>query len=278
MITFTSLGAHGRLGNQLFQYAFLVGVNQRYNLPICLPDLNVQIANNQTCMLNSFNLNYSNLNNYEITNIRREIELKNNGVFDVYNPQNIENIQPGTDFSGLYQSYRYWIDYKQEIKKQFTIKDKNILETASKFINNLQASHNKQIIAIHLRRGDVTGWYNYNEYKKYLKNVLTSIPDIRNYYFCIFSGGGTSLQDDINDINWLKDFYKELPAFEIIQTHNPIIDFALIQLCDKIILGYISTFAWWAAFLSEKEVFAPKIFSTTDETRINYYPSNFKTY
>jgi len=276
MITSTCIGTHGRLGNQFFQYAFLIGASLKHNLPICLPDLTVQIANNQPCLLQNFNLQYNSLNYNDIIHNRNEIELITDNIFNTFNPANIENVLPGTNFFGLYQSYRYWIDFKSEVKKQFTVKNSQITQQAKEFILNIRNTYNKKIIAIHLRRGDVTGWYNYSEYKKYLKNVLQQLKDAKDCYYCIFTGGAVSRQSDIDDIEWVKEFYKELPHFEIIQTFNPIIDFELIQHCDEIILGYISTFAWWAAFLSEKPVFAPTIFNCNENIRLNYYPPGFK--
>jgi hypothetical protein len=279
MITFTSLGSYGRLGNQLFQYAFLVGVSQKFKLPIHLPGLSKQVANNQPCLLNNFCLEYKQLDPSTILHTRREAELKSNGVFDTYNPTNTENVLPGTDFFGLYQSYRYWIDYKNIVKEQFKVKDQNIYSYCNEYITNLRNKYNKaNIIAIHLRRGDVTGWYNYDEYKKYLKDVLAQISNAKDNFYCIFSGGSTSSQGEKDDIEWVKNFYNELPHYEVVQTYNPIIDFILMQQCDKIILGYISTFAWWSAFLSEKEVYAPKLFNYNEDIRLNYYPEMFKLF
>jgi hypothetical protein len=278
MITFTELGNHGRLGNQLFQYAFLIGISKKYNLPICLPDLSTKVANNQLCLLNSYNLVYNCLDINYISNNRHEIELKSNGIFDTYNLQNIENVLPGTNFMGLYQSYRYWINYQDEVKKQFTIKDNKIVEQAKQVLNKLRTATNLPITAIHLRRGDVTGWYDYTEYKQYLKNVLKTFKDPKNNFYYIFTGGSSVLTGDQEDVKWVKDFYSELPHFEICQSYNPIMDFALMQECDQIILGYISTFAWWAAFLSGKTIYAPKIFNKGDDLRLNYYPDNFNLF
>lgn len=275
MITFTSLGSHGRLGNQFFQYAFLIGVSKKYNLQICLPDLNAKVSNNQTCLLNSFNIEYKPLNFNNIKYFCQEIELKSNSIFNTYNPQNIENIHSGTDFLGLYQSYKYWIDYKDEVKKQFTVKSIEILDTAKNKINELKKQYNKPIIAVHLRRGDVTQYIDYNEYKKYLSTVLKNIKDSKNCFYYIFTGGSADPIEDKKDIEWVKDFYKELPYFEVCQTGNPILDFALIQECDQIVLGYISTFAWWAAFLSEKPTYVPQHFNINSELRLNYYPETF---
>jgi len=278
MITLTALGTHGRLGNQLFQYAFLIGVSKKYNLPISLPSLHNKVANNQPCLLDNFSLEHIALNESSILQTRTEIELKTDKVFDTYNPQNIEDVKPGTNFFGLYQSYRYWQDYSTDVKRQFALKDKHVIEQAKVYIEHKRKAYNKQLIAIHLRRGDVVQWYDYTEYKKYLKTVLETIPDSKDCHYCIFTGGGVSLQQDAGDTDYVNMFYKELPSYEVIQTHNPILDFALIQECDKIILGYMSTFAWWAAYLSGKEVYSPKIFSTTDLLRLNYYPDNYKLF
>ena len=278
MITFTELGNYGRLGNQLFQYAFLIGVSKKYNLPIHLPDLSIKIANSQQCLLNSFNLDYKQLDYSTIANNRHEIEIKQNGIFDTYNPQNIENIQPNTNFMGLYQSYKYWIDYQDEVKHQLTVKYSKITENAKHTIQNLRNLYNLPVTAIHLRRGDVTGWYDYTEYKLYLKEVLKTFKAPKDNFYYIFTGGSSNSIEDQNDVNWVKEFYKELPHFEVCQSYNPIVDFALIQECDQIILGYISTFAWWSAFLSGKPIYAPKLFNKGEDLRLNYYPDSFNLF
>jgi hypothetical protein len=277
MITFREIGNHGRLGNQLFQYAFLIGVSKKYGYPIQLPDLNTKVANNQRCLLDVYNLDYTPLDSTITLHRNNEIELKGNGVFDCYNPDNLSNINPNTDFFGLYQSYRYWIDYKDEVQKQFTLKDNSINEYAKKHLDELREIYGKPIIALHLRRGDVVTWYDYNGYKKYLKEVLKQIPNSKNNLYYIFAGGSASTDHsgDKEDITWLKKFYEDIPNIKISQTYNPIIDFALMQQCDQIVLGYISTFAWWAAFLSGKPVFAPKLFNKGEDLRLNYYPESF---
>jgi hypothetical protein len=278
MITLTALGTHGRLGNQLFQYAFLIGVSKKYKLPIHLPNLRSKVANNQPCMLESFCVEYAELNESSITQTRTEIELKTTDTFDTYNPQNIVNITPGTNFFGLYQSYRYWEEYKDEVKKQFKLKDNTFVDYAKNYIKHRREMHGKPVVALHLRRGDVTQWYDYTQYRRYLNTVLASMPESKNNHYCIFTGGGVSLQQDVGDVGFVNEFYRDLPSYEVIQTHNPLVDFALIQECDKIILGYMSTFAWWSAYLSGKEVYAPSVFSTVDLVRKNYYPESFKLF
>jgi len=57
MITFSSLGHHGRLGNQLFQLGLLMSINFKCNYDIVLPkDLFKRKHHGQACLLNYFKL------------------------------------------------------------------------------------------------------------------------------------------------------------------------------------------------------------------------------
>ena len=58
MITCTNLGQHGRLGNQLFQYALVKSVSIETGFPVQLPELSNKVWHGQRCLLPQLQIVY----------------------------------------------------------------------------------------------------------------------------------------------------------------------------------------------------------------------------
>jgi hypothetical protein len=106
--------------------------------------------------------------------------------------------------------------------------------------------HGKELIAIHIRRGDTLVQGN-------ISNVLPSSYfyecikrfDLSKSLFLIFS----------DDIPWCKENFLGKEFF-IIEETDPVISLRMMNYCDHYILSS-STFGWWGAWLTESK--APKI-------------------
>lgn len=243
---------NGRLGNNLFHYALYLHLKKNNFSPILLfgSDASYQKYFEKIC-----HFDYPILRKI-INKIYKFIPEKYifNQIDFQPNSEIVNAISDKIFLDGYFQStyfFHYSID---SIKKKIKIKQQYIDEFNTKY--GRLYSQNK-ILAIHCRLGDYVNWGNESLGGKdmtlpmsYFKNALNEITNLESYKIHIIS-------DDINAIKEKFKFLKNANYFN----ESEIIDFQLISNADKIIISN-STFAWWAAFLSNKvkTVLAPEFF------------------
>lgn len=143
------------------------------------------------------------------------------------------------------QNHEYFDDYRNEIKQMFNIEGK------------------ENCVAIHVRRG--ANPINPNEVKysdnkfyvnlmetDYYKNAMSLFPDDN---FLVFS----------DDIDWCKEqeIFKDCSFSE---DGSELSDLNLMASCKAVIIAN-SSFSWWAGYLSNGRVIAPKAWYSDGFTR-----------
>ena len=178
--------------------------------------------------------------------------------------------QISTNIHGYFQSEKYFKDIEYIIRREFEIADPAKDKYTTEYIQNIRNKYpNKQIVSLHIRRGDNVpsdGQVNIND------KVLGSIrPDKENFHpllsddyintsrkmfdncvFLVFS-------DTDKDIEWCKENIGG-DSLLFSEKHDDITDFSLMSKCDHNIIAN-SSFSWWAAWLNknpDKVVVAPK--------------------
>ena len=282
MITFTKLGEHGRLGNQLFQYAIIFVIGKKLTYDIKIPDYTKKTHHGQKSLLGCFNLSADFLNsNDKIEHVFLEPDNKNltylNEVFF---------IQDNTDFFGFFQNSLYYNEYKNDLIKEFKLKDVIIERNKKIFFNLKNKYRGYDIVSLHLRRGDTNldiygndGVYNkdskwglfFKEAKKEFKN--------KKVKFLLFTGGKRYDENPMSEYEWCrKNFIGDEYIF-LNDKRTTIDDFCLMQLCDHSILSPTSTFGWWVGFLNNdpnKKIIVPKKYLfLEEEPPPGFYPNNF---
>jgi hypothetical protein len=148
--------------------------------------------------------------------------------------------------SGYWQNEKYFLDIRDILLKEFTLK---IPVKSDEYINTIK---NSSSISLHVRRGD---YLLYNEFIgiNYYKNAVKFISQkIKNPTFFIFS----------DDIKWCKEnlSFIDNPIF-VENTADELEDLELMKNAKHNIIAN-SSFSWWAAWLNvnkDKIVIAPKI-------------------
>ena len=190
----------GGFGNQLFMIFNLISLSKEYNKEFqlyfdenyasqYLKDRNTIRKTAQEYELLK-NLSFKKISDDKL----KEFVLYNEPEYK-YNKINLEN---GVKYNinGYFQSYKYFWDNREEIKKHLYIDNNKINEIMYKL-----KKYNKEIIAIHVRLGDYVKLQDYHPVPpvEYYKKAL-SYYNLNNYQIILFS----------DDANAAKEYLKEL--------------------------------------------------------------------
>lgn len=259
--------ADGRLGNQIFQYAFLNTIAKKNDEQIIVSgfeelkevfEINDIINLNKKnrwlrvflhrickpifCFLSNKKIISSISVNHEhvMEKYRREMTTysKNKGFFTSFTFVKL----------GFFQSEAF---FDKKIVKQLIIKEK-YLNKANNFLKSIPSNQNK--IFIHIRRGD------YKNFPVYGKSTLLPISYykeqinwfLKNKEKCFF----VFLSDEPE---FVKKEFKHIDN-KLISSDNSVgVDLAIMTLCNNAILSP-SSFGWWGSYLMKNRdvVFAPK--------------------
>lgn len=260
----------GRLGNQLFQYAFIRSIRKRAE-----PVLVSGFEELEEVFEVEAITNVSEKNRFirglifriisPFLNLLSSARLISSISVDYDDPQGFENVLPRreaasfTERKGVVRFIRYikagFFQSKEFFNKEF-INDLKIkseyLKEADNFLNNLPGNMNR--IFVHIRRGDykhftIFGKSTLLPYSYYKNQIGYFLDNWKNCFFIILS-------DEPDEAE------KEFSYIEnkmISKNYHPGIDFAIITKCDSGILS-TSTFGWWAAYFIKNKgiIFAPK--------------------
>lgn len=282
MISNTSIGHYGRLGNQIFQYALLKVVGIKNDYEVILPQ-----DNEINAMVGRYNpsenkIDTYKLDLYECFKIKdRKISINEitNNVNIVYNERymhfdpEVFNVKDGTNFYGYYQCADYFYDYENELKIYLSFND-NIEHICNRYIQQIKNTKNvKTITTLHIRRGDGVadkGKYQVLLSIDYYKELINKLRNNNNIFLVIS-----------DDINWCKQQFNEHDVIFSQVNSMPtsiskhLIDFCLLSKGDSIIMAN-SSYSWWAAWLSNSEnIYCPNkwwgtLNSHFDETNLRH--------
>jgi hypothetical protein len=243
----------GRLGNQLFQYAFIYATAGRLNTSFYL-DKSVE----EFILAKYFNLKHDALlpldeGLFAITgfknifrfHLRKRFYLLLKAVFlnDEEPEAVIQKLQDKRMYKGYFQSERYFEEVKADLKQLLTIKP-SYRQEFERILSELTAGPKA---VIHIRRGDYTE-LNMALPISYYKKALSHIVDSAMQYVFI--------SDDPRYVEKEFAFVKN----KYISTHNEITDLQFLMNADVCVLSG-SSFSWWGAWLNIKPgkvVYAPK--------------------
>ncbi len=263
MILFLS---DGRLGNQLFQYAFLntIAKDNEKIIVSGFEDLkevfeidNIIFLNKKNRLIRAFLFRICKpiLNFFADKNIISSIAVNHEKVLDRYRRETTTFTKSEGFFNfftfvklGFFQSEKF---FDKVVVQQLKIKDK-YLDEANEFLKSVPQDSNK--IFVHIRRGD------YKEFTVYGKSTLLPISYFHsqiewfmknktNTYFIFLSDEPDFLE---KEFAYIKN--KAIPI------NNSVgMDLAIMTKCNGAILSP-SSFGWWGSYLMQKRdiVIAPK--------------------
>lgn len=235
MIGFNHLGRHGRLGNQMFQYAGLRGIAAKHGYDFCIPPSDFKDEWTDHQMFEAFKLT-------GLTNIGvcpgpyvQEGSFK----FD----ENLFNNMPdGHNVYGYLQTTKYFEHIEQEIREDFEFKN-DIYNPCKEMIDSVENP-----IALHVRRGD------------YLENSDNHPPCPKEYYDEALSRFDSTRNVIVfsDDPEWCGTVFTD-DRFLISEGGDNLADLCMMSLCSDFIIAN-SSFSWWGSWLSknpDKKIIAP---------------------
>ncbi|MEP3332670.1 alpha-1,2-fucosyltransferase [Sedimentitalea sp.] len=239
---------HGRLGNQMFQYAAARGLAARYGAEVAL-DARLAQSRGEGVLTRVFDFPLSTPDilpplkaqaplRYAAWRLTSPRFRRENGLG--YNPA-FENFADGSYLHGYWQSERYFADVAEDIRRDFAFPPFSSPENAkmaARIGDGLS-------IALHVRRGDYLSLGAHTlcdqaYYDAALARVIEGLEDSPTVY--VFS----------DDPDWVKDNLP-LPCTRVVVDINgsdtDFEDMRLMSLCDHNIIGN-SSFSWWGAWLN----------------------------
>jgi len=263
----------GGLGNQMFQYAFAYSVSQRTNMPAKIDtgafesyelrqyeldryfiDVGVATADEvyrlkyqSDCLLGKFIRKLTKQPKPLAKSYYREFFFQ----FD----DRVFNQSTDVFFDGYWQSEKYFLDYREDLLKQFILKES--IDSKSKYYE--QEINIKESVSLHIRRGDyvdnertnsVHGVCSLDYYERAVELVSNRLD---KPHFFVFS----------DDLEWAKanmDFIEKVTFVQLGKTVPDHEEMYLMSQCKHHIIAN-SSFSWWGAWLNKnpaKIVVAPK--------------------
>tara|TARA_R110000868_G_scaffold8986_1_gene45525 strand:- start:15157 stop:15993 length:837 start_codon:yes stop_codon:yes gene_type:complete len=269
-ITIKGLGKSGDLGSQLQQYASLHAIAKENNKVIAFPE---------SSLIQGWGFKFSKLIDIPLTIMPEDffcdfVDIEPNGMM-IKDP-NMFKLDSNINYniSGLFHLFHYWHPkYSNDILNMSLNKD---YENAAKELYKKIKVQDKELVSIHVRRGDYLLPQHHHFCKldnNYYESALQYFLDhIEKYHFVIFS----------NDIEWCKENLIEGEMVTFMQQGQDCVDMILMSMCDHNIIAN-SSYSWWAAYINKnenKKIICPtnylKSYSEFNFVNGNYYPNAWK--
>lgn len=232
LLSYNNIGNYGRLGNQMFQYASLLGLaNETNRTPIA----NLSASDLPDC--------------FTLGAVQDKVNESPQGFLEevgfAYNTsyaEALKNTQLDIDIIGYYQTSKYFdeLNTNNEVKANFEFK-KEIREKAGELL-----PYNEVLVSVHIRRTDYVNLseYHTNQPESYYKEAMEHFEDYRPVVFS-------------DDIEWCKENMKWLGDKAVFMDNDQFTDLCLMSWCNGHIIAN-SSFSWWGAYLSGGKTVAPK--------------------
>jgi len=254
-VSFNGLGNEGRLGNQMFQYAFMRGMSKKHGYDFMIPHESAVRYDN-----------YGLFECFELEGCKTgegsypTLECRDTA----FNQKFLDECTDNTNYSGVFQTEKYFANATEELRKDFTF-HKEILDPCQEFIDNVG-----DVIFLHVRRGNSNLVGKRGE--KWSYQLLQDYHPLmkKEYYLEALSHFDESkkvivLSDTIDwckEQDWLQDdrFLFSDSSYEVFDdgASVPYIDLCLMSLCSGGIIAN-SSMSWWGAWLQNNtgKIIAP---------------------
>jgi len=241
-----SLGTAGRLGNQMFQFAVLVGVASKTSHRIAIPKSNRSTNPFQDLQLDKV----FNINAFDCASVASDTVVCEPSHDMRYLPsvQTLSLQDGNVDFRGYFQSEKYFKHAEAKVKQHFTFsnpKQKQHTLAALQQCRSVFSPKTGQVVALHVRRGDYLKLPMYHPFS-------TQYYDFAMRLVCARTGGKCHFVVISDDVAWCKQHFATKTEYGTFSytDGNMTGDLAVMRYADHCIITN-SSFSWWGAWLNE---------------------------
>jgi hypothetical protein len=234
MIGFNHIGRHGRLGNQMFQYATLRGIAETKGYEFCIPESTFKNEWEDHQLFEAFTLPNLKTKKFIPANYYQEKQYN-------YSQEYVDQCPDNINLFGYFQTEKYFSHIADSIREDFTFKSE-VLDPCK------EAFDFDEIISLHVRRTDYVEKSDDHPLcpMEYYEEALTKFDS--DLPVLIFS----------DDTKWCKEQELFKPdRFMVSESNWNLVDMCLMTMCSHHIIAN-SSFSWWGAWLSGSDnVIAP---------------------
>jgi len=268
MIGFNELGRKGNLGNQMFQFAALLGIARCNGYDFSIPPQDASRIHGYDLM-KYFEMSSVGIENVGYVPYRTHLtSIRHwpNSNDHVFSEKFVANVPDNRNLNGFFQSENYFSDVKAEILENFAFRR----EHKAELISLEEFDFASAFAAIHIRRGDYLKRPDVHRVLgvEYYQQAIDLLPE--NLPIAVFS----------NDLDWARSqsIFVSNRNVSFITTPHYGLDMLGMSMARYIVIAN-STFSWWAAYLSGAEkIIAPSKWYGPKLARrplIGLYPSSW---
>jgi len=232
MIGFSRLGRYGQLGNQMYQYAALLGVAHHRSFEPIIPPLRLHMLGQ------TFALSARVGTAREFSSLRFQFHDDRVGWW----PE-LDRIDDRTDLLGYFQSPRYFAA-EAAVRREFTFLEE-VAEPAHAFEAGLRKRFST-LVGVTIRRGDYL-----NRADKFTQVWAT---DYYERAIAHLAADGVGFVISSNDPPWTRQRFERDDVVVLDATLSDNSQLALLAQCDHAITAN-GSYGWWSAWLIDR---APK--------------------
>ncbi len=254
-----------RLGNILFEFATAYGLSLEHSCRLYIgPNMIKELTQ-------YFEINLPDLLTESELNRTFPVERIYNHC--TYFPQLLQpNTSQHIELVGYWQAQKHFLNQADQIRKQLRFKE-TVLNPVKSFIQTTIKNTTKNLVGIHIRRGDFVGG------RKISSDQFTF--DAMGYFTRKSNSTNFILVSD--DKPYIRNvFGKRNDTFFTPDSFGAAEDMALLTLCDHLILT-VGTFGWWGGYLLQNRTGEVLTDSKPDHTPLDvdcepsiFYPPWFK--
>lgn len=254
MIGMNKLGTKGRLGNQMFQYASLVGIAKNMGYEHCIPDHSDATWFHKHVGDEIITVNHHLQHLFELNHLNGRFGLIDGYEVDMHQHEFCEDLfnecPDNASLYGHFESYKYFENAENEIRSDFIFKEQ--------YLEDAEAFHKKHKtnspVCLNIRRG-----------KDFIRVQDYHAICTENYYLKCIEHLGKDRQYIVisDDIEWCKTIFIGNNFIfndgEQEENKKSYQDMCLGASCSDFIISN-STFSWWISYLSKnenKKIYAP---------------------
>ena len=234
MLTFEKIGYYGRLGNQMFQYAALVGFAEKSGL-----DYGIPYRNQNKLDVGDYTISLDLTNYFNLSCKDSSFVLPKKALIEDENLTEPVEVPDETTLHGYFQSENFFQHVEDKIRDEFDF-NKETRNTAKPLLPD------GVLVSLHVRRTDYTKFSHVhtNLGMDYYKEAMQHFDGYRPVVFS-------------DDVEWCKNEMSWLGDDAVYMNNDAGVDMLLMSYCNAHIIAN-SSFSWWGSYLGQGKTIAPK--------------------